>query len=86
MCGTRSPPVSQPLTLPADQPEALGLAELLGALEQQLHPQADPEQRRARADAFAEQLDEPELAQVAHRQRERADARHTSPSAARSVS
>ncbi len=52
------------VTSPRNQPEPLGLLELLGAVEQQLHPEADAEQRRAGERAFSDQLVEPELAQV----------------------
>src|SRR5207253_137548 len=55
-------------------PESPGPLELLGGVEQQLHAEADPEQRGAAACALADQLDQPQLAEVAHRQRKRADA------------
>jgi hypothetical protein len=65
--------------LSGDQAEPIRPLELLGTVEQQLHPQADPEQRRAAGDPLADRLDETELMQIAHRQRKRPDARQDEP-------
>ena len=58
---------------PAQQPEALCQLELLRALVQQLHSEAQPQHRHVLR-AFAHELVEPALAQPAHRLREGADA------------
>ncbi len=76
MCGSFRAPAPrrgrrQPAHLAAQQPEPLRAAVLLGALEQQLHPHARPEQRCPRRGALAQQLVEAELADRRHRRRER---------------
>ena len=58
----------------AQQAEALGAAELLGALEEQVHPQAQPDDRHARGRALAHERVEAAVAQPPHRLRQRADA------------
>ena len=76
MCGTRRPPAASGAHVAAQQPEPLAPLELDRALEQQLHAEADAEQRHARLGALADHLVEAERAQVLHRARERADAGH----------
>ena len=66
-------------TSPAEDPEAVGPAELGRAVEQQLHAEADAQQRPAFPRPAEDRLDEAALAQVAHRLRERADARQHEP-------
>jgi hypothetical protein len=61
--------------IPGDQAQPGGALELVGALEQQLHAEADAQQRLAVVGDLAQQPDEPQLGQVADRQGERADAR-----------
>ena len=56
----------QPAHRPSQQPQPLGAVVLLGALEQQLHPQAQPEQRYAGAGPLDQELLQPELTDRAH--------------------
>ena len=62
----------QRLDRPAQQPDALGAAQLGGGVEQQLHPHAEPDHGHGRLDALAQQLVERELAHALHRLRHRA--------------
>ena len=62
MCGTRSPPLSSRDDLAADQAEArVSPPSSVERVEQQLHAEADAEQRRARGDALGDQRVEAEL-------------------------
>ena len=61
--------------LAGEQPEAVGELVLLGALEQQLHAQADAQHGRAGRGGGPDALVEAELDEVAHALRERPDAR-----------
>ena len=56
---------------PLEQADALGAAALGRRLEQQLHAQAEPEQRHAGRHPLAQQLVEPEPAYLLHRLRQR---------------
>ena len=58
-----------------DQPEPRRAPELVGVVEQQLHPEADAEQRQALGHQPADQVREAERVEVAHRLREGAHAR-----------
>ena len=53
MCGSFRPSGAAGAPRAGQQAEALGAAQLLGGVEQQLHPQADAEQRDPRLDALA---------------------------------
>ena len=59
-----------------DQAESGGGLELSRALEEQVHPQADPEHGQAGHATLDDHITEAELVQVAHRPREGADAGH----------
>ncbi len=76
MCGSFRLAWLQRADLAGHDAEAGGPAELGGGVERELHAEADAEHGRARGDALAQQLVEPELAQALHRARERADAGH----------
>jgi hypothetical protein len=60
--------------LAREQPEALGAAELRGALEEQLQPEADAEDRRPRQGPLGDQPVEPGRPDPLHRPREGTDA------------
>ena len=66
----------EPHDLAGQQPEAGRPAVLGGALEEQLHPEAQPDHRHARRRALAHELVQAGRAQSPHRLRERADAGH----------
>src|SRR2546429_976040 len=57
-----------------EDPQSVRTAVLCGALEQQLQPEAHPQQRCGRRDALAQQLVESPLAEVLHGAREGANA------------
>ena len=76
MCGSLRRLAAR-VTVAGQQAEPGGALVLVGALEQQLHAEADAEHRHAaRRRARASDLVEAERAQAAHRLRERADAGH----------
>ena len=66
----------KPRDLTADQPESVGRLELVGALEQHLHAQADAEHGNAFGGAGTDKLGEPERVQAPHRLRKRSDSGH----------
>ena len=74
MFGTLRPGASSARHRARQQAEALGAAELLGALEEQLQAEADAEDRRPRRGPLGDQLVEPGRADPLHRPREGADA------------
>src|SRR4051794_8281710 len=65
--------------LAGQQPQARVAAKIDRALEQELHPQAQPDHRRPGAHALHDELVEAERAQALHRRRERADPGHDQP-------
>ena len=65
----------EPGHLARQQAEAGGAAELGGRVEEQLQPEADPEDRDAGLAALGDELVDPELADPLHRARKGADAR-----------
>ena len=73
MCGSRG--LSSAVTSPGRIPRPRSALVLGRRLEQQLHPEADPEQRHAGGGALDQRLAQAGPLQVAHRLRERADAR-----------
>ena len=72
MCGRRG--ALQPRHLAGQDPEAAGALVLAAGVEQQLHPEADAEQRHAGFGALDQHLAEAGALEVAHRLREGADA------------
>ena len=72
MCGSRGD--SSLVTVPGRMPRPVAPSCSVGGLEQQLHAEADAQQRHARGGALDQHLAEAGAVEVAHRLRERADA------------
>ena len=79
MCGDFRPVGVERHDRARQQAEPVGALVLVGALEQQLHPEAQADDRHAGGRALAHDLVEAERAQPPHRLGERADAGHDEP-------
>ena len=79
MWGSFSPQLSRRRTRPRYEAEPLRTAELIRAVERELHPEADTEVRRAGVHELDERRIQTRRAQVLHRPRVRSDAREHEP-------